>query len=191
MKITKTKFIFAFLIFFISTSFFINSLFNDRNSTQKSTIEQKESNGLKKILGVEITQQNKKGVKFLIVADTLLESKSELNKIILENSFTTINEAGKLTKIKAGYAIITNNYDNFKFSDKVVITKKSRKFKLITQTLNGTFQEGNYFTNDNVDIVSGNTIIKGKGLSVISNGEYIKIKGKAILEMLLLKTDDS
>ena len=191
MKTTKTKFIFAFLIFFIFISFFMNSLFNVSNSTQTSSKETKEPNDLKKVLGVEIRQQNKNGVKFLIVADTLLESKSELNKIILENSFTTINEEGNLTKIRAGHAIITNNYENFNFSDKVVITKKRRKFRLITQTLNGTFEEGNYFTNDKVDIVSGNTIIKGKGLSVISNGEYIKIKGKAILEMLLLKTDDS
>ena len=33
----------------------------------------------------------------------------------------------------------------------------------------------------------GNTIIKGKGLNVKKNGEYIKIKGKAILRMLLLQ----
>ena len=38
---------------------------------------------------------------------------------------------------------------------------------------------------DNVDIISGNISIKGKGLDVKKNGEYIKIKGKAILNMVL------
>ena len=34
---------------------------------------------------------------------------------------------------------------------------------------------------------SGNTIIEGRGLQIKKNGEYIKIKGKAKLRMLLLK----
>ena len=40
---------------------------------------------------------------------------------------------------------------------------------------------------DEVEIVSGNTIIEGKGLQIKKNGEYIKIKGKAKLRMLLLQ----
>ena len=68
-----------------------------------------------------------------------------------------------------------------------LITKKTRKFTLKTQTLTGTFKKGNYHTNDEVDIVSGNTTIKGKGLDIKKNGEYVRIKGKAILKMLLLQ----
>ena len=49
------------------------------------------------------------------------------------------------------------------------------------------FKDGNFYSNDEVDIVSGNTTIKGKGLDVKKNGEYIKIKGKAKLKMLLSK----
>ena len=54
-----------------------------------------------------------------------------------------------------------------------------------TESLSGTFEKGNYYTKDDVDIVSGNIRIKGKGLDVKKNGEYIKIKGKAILNMVL------
>ena len=45
-------------------------------------------------------------------------------KVILENSLTTIDQKGVLTKISAGEAIITNNYNNFIFTKKVKITKK-------------------------------------------------------------------
>ena len=54
-----------------------------------------------------------------------------------------------------------------------------------TESLSGTFEKGDYYTQDDVDIVSGNIRIKGKGLDVKKNGEYIKIKGKAFLNMLL------
>ena len=77
-----------------------------------------------KIIGVQIKQQNKKGDKFLIVADTLQEIESIEKKIILENSLTIIDQKGILTKISAGKAIITNDYSDFIFSDKVKITKK-------------------------------------------------------------------
>ena len=51
--------------------------------------------------------------------------------------------------------------------------------------LEGNFEIGNYYSDDDVDIVSRNIRIKGKGIDVKKNGEYIKIKGKAILNMLL------
>ena len=115
----------------------------------------------------------------------LKEIESNDNKVILENSLTTIDQEGVLTKISAGNAIITNNYDDFIFSNNVKIMKKKRKFTLKTTTLTGSFKKGNYHTNDDVSIISGNTIIKGRGLIIKKNGEYIKIKGKATLRMLL------
>ena len=187
MKIISGKSIFASLVFLIVISFIVNNfinkdnLFVDRDKFKRTTEKQD------KIIGVEIRQQNKQGDKFLIIADTLEEKESKEKKVILENSLTTIDQKGVITKIYAGKAIITNNYNDFIFLKKVKITKKSRNFTLKTKTLTGTFKKGNYHTNDEVDIVSGNTIIKGKGLNVKKNGEYIKIKGKAILRMLLLQ----
>ena len=187
MKIISRKSIFASLVFFLIMSFVVNHLLNNDNSFNNKDKYKKTSKNQDKIIGVKIRQQNKQGDKFLIVADTLEEIGSKEMKVILENSLTTIDQKGVLTKISAGEAIITNNYNNFIFTKKVKITKKSRKFTLKTKTLTGTFKKGNYHTNDNVDIVSGNTIIKGKGLQIKKNGEYIKIKGKAKLRMLLLQ----
>ena len=187
MNIISRKSIFASLVFFLIMSFVVNYFINDNNLFNNQDKYKKTSKNQDKIIGVEIRQQNKQGDKFLIVADTLEEIGSKEMKVILENSLTTIDQKGVLTKISAGEAIITNNYNDFIFTKKVKITKKSRKFTLKTKTLTGTFKKGNYHTNDKVDIVSGNTIIKGKGLQIKKNGEYIKIKGKAKLRMLLLQ----
>ena len=187
MKIISGKSIFASLVFLIVISFIVNNFINKDNTFVDRDKFKKTSEKQDKIIGVEIRQQNKQGDKFLIIADTLEEKESKEKKVILENSLTTIDQKGVITKIYAGKAIITNNYNDFIFLKKVKITKKSRKFTLKTKTLTGTFKKGNYHTNDEVDIVSGNTIIKGKGLNVKKNGEYIKIKGKAILRMLLLQ----
>ena len=187
MKIISGKSIFASLIFLIVISFIVNNFMNKDNLFVDRDKFKRTSEKQDKIIGVEIRQQNKQGDKFLIIADTLEEKESKEKKVILENSLTTIDQKGVITKIYAGKAIITNNYNDFIFLKKVKITKKSRKFTLKTKTLTGTFKKGNYHTNDEVDIISGNTIIKGKGLNVKKNGEYIKIKGKAILRMLLLQ----
>ena len=187
MKIISGKSIFASLVFLIIMSFVVNNFLNDDNFSRDKDKYKRSSKNQDKITGVEIRQQNKQGDKFLIIADTLEEIESKEKKVILENSLTTIDQKGVITTISAGKAIITNNYNDFIFSKKVKITKKSRKFILKTKTLTGTFKKGNYHTNDKVDIISGNTIIKGKGLNVKKNGEYIKIKGKAILRMLLLQ----
>ena len=189
MKIISGKTIFAFLIFFLLTSFVVNNFFSDNNFEKKDNQINKSSKKQKKVVGIEIRQQNRNGDQFFIVADTLEEIESIEKKVILENSLTTINQKGILTKISAGKAIITNGYNDFTFSEKVKITKKTRKFTLKTQTLSGTFQIGNYYTNDSIIIVSGNTIIRGKGLKIKRNGEYIRIKGKASLKMLLSKGD--
>ena len=187
MKIISGKSIFASLVFLIVISFIVNNFINKDNLFVDRDKFKRTSEKQDKIIGVEIRQQNKQGDKFLIIADTLEEKESKEKKVILENSLTTIDQKGVITKIYAGKAIITNNYNDFIFLKKVKITKKSRKFTLKTKTLTGTFKKGNYHTNDEVDIVSGNTIIKGKGLNVKKNGDYIKIKGKAILRMLLLQ----
>ena len=188
MNIISRKSIFASLVFFLIMSFVVNHfLSNDNSFNNYDKYKETSKNQKDKIIGVKIRQQNKQGDKFLIVADTLEEIESKEMKVILENSLTTINQKGVLTKISAGKAIITNNYNDFIFLKKVKITKKSRKFTLKTKTLTGTFKKGNYHTNDKVDIVSGNTIIVGKGLQIKKNGEYIKIKGKAKLRMLLLQ----
>ena len=185
MKIISGKSIFASLIVIIILSFITQIVVNDHKNSKNVLLNKNPSDDKEKILGVEIRQENKKGEKFLIVAETLLESKSEDKKVILENSLTTIDQKGIFTIISAGHAIISNNYDNFDFSDKVKITKKLRKFILKTESLSGTFEKGDYYTQDDVDIISGNIRIKGKGLDVKKNGEYIKIKGKAILNMVL------
>ena len=185
MKIISGKSIFASLIVIIILSFITQTMFYDQKKTENEQLNNIHNDNKEKILGVQIRQENKKGEKFLIIAESLVESNSEDKKVILENSLTTIDQKGIFTNISAGHAIISNNYDNFDFSDKVKITKKLRKFILKTESLSGTFEKGDYYTQDDVDIISGNIRIKGKGLDVKKNGEYIKIKGKAILNMVL------
>ena len=187
MKIISGKIVFASLVFLLIMSFVVNNFLNDHDFSRDKDKYKRSLENQDKIIGVEIRQQNKQGDKFLIVADTLKEIKRKEMRVILENSLTTIDQKGVLTKISAGKAIITNNYNDFIFSKKVKITKKSRKFTLKTKTLTGTLKKGNYHTKDKVDIISGNTIIEGKGLHIKKNGEYIKVKGKAKLRMLLLK----
>ena len=189
MKKISSKSIFASIIFLITMSFIINNFLNGNDLFEDNVKNKNNSKKQEKIVGVQIRQQNEEGVQFLIVADTLEEVGSKENMVILENSITTINQNGILTKISAGKAIIKNNYKDFSFLDEVKITKKSRKFTLNTKTLTGTFEKGNYHTNDDVIIVSRNTVVRGKGLKIKKNGEYIKVKGKANLKMLLSKNN--
>ena len=185
MKIISGKSIFASLIVIIILSFIVNTILNNNKNAKNILMSKIPSNNKEKILGVKIRQQSKQGEKFLIIAESLVESNSDDKEVILENSLTTIEQNGIFTDISAGHAIISNNYDNFDFSDKVKITKKIRKFVLKTESLTGSFEKGNYYTDDDVNIVSSNIIIKGTGLDVKKNGEYIKVKGKATLKMLL------
>ena len=191
LKLINKKFIFASLIITLVLIFIINIFVsevykNDNNAIIKTNKEDSE-----KISGVRIHQKNKRGEKILIVAETLQESKTEANKVILENSLTTIDKNGILTKIVAGHAIVSNNYENFDFSNKVRIIKKARNFVLETKTLVGTLKKGNFSTVDKVKIISGNTKINGNGLDLRKNGEYIKIKGKAVLTMLLSRKNET
>jgi len=190
LKLINKKFIFASLIITLVLIFIINIFISEVYKNNNNTIIKTKKEDLEKISGVRIHQKNKRGEKFLIVAETLQESKTESNKVILENSLTTIDKNGILTKIVAGHAIVSNNYENFDFSNKVRIIKKARNFVLETKTLVGTLKKGNFSTVDKVKIISGNTKINGNGLDLRKNGEYIKIKGKAVLTMLLSRKNE-
>ena len=190
-RVINKKFIFASLIITLVLIFMINIFISEVfKTTDKAIVKTKKENS-DKISGVRIHQKSKRGEKFLIVAETLKESNTEDSKVILENSLTTINKNGIITKIVAGHAIVSNNYENFNFSDKVKIIKKSRNFVLETKTLVGTLKKGNFSTVDKVKIISGNTKINGNGLDLKKNGEYIRIKGKAVLTMLLSKKNET
>ena len=190
-RLINKKFIFASLIMTLVLIFMINIFISEVfKTTDKAIVKAKKENS-EKISGVRIHQKSKRGEKFLIVAETLKESKTEANKVILENSLTTIDKNGILTKIVAGHAIVSNNYENFNFSEKVKVIKKSRNFVLETKTLVGTLKKGNFSTVDKVKIISGNTKINGNGLDLRKNGEYIRIKGKAVLTMLLSSKNET
>ena len=191
LKLINKKFIFASLIITLVLIFIINIFISEVYKNNNNAIIKTKKEDSEKISGVRIHQKNKKGEKFLIVAETLQESKTEANKVILENSLTTIDKNGILTKIVAGHAIVSNNYENFDFSNKVKIIKKARNFVLETKTLVGTLKKGNFSTVDKVKIISGNTKINGNGLDLRKNGEYIKIKGKAVLTMLLSRKNET
>ena len=191
LKSINKKFIFASLIITLVLIFIINIFISEVYKNNNNAIIKTKKEDLEKISGVRIHQKNKRGEKFLIVAETLQESKTEANKVILENSLTTIDNNGILTKIVAGHAIVSNNYENFDFSNKVKIIKKARNFVLETKTLVGTLKKGNFSTVDKVKIISGNTKINGNGLDLRKNGEYIKIKGKAVLTMLLSRKNET
>ena len=191
LKLINKKFIFASLIITLVLIFIINIFISEVYKNNYNTIIKTKKEDSEKISGVRIHQKNKRGEKFLIVAETLQESKTESNKVILENSLTTIDKNGILTKIVAGHAIVSNNYENFDFSNKVRIIKKTRNFVLETKTLVGTLKKGNFSTVDKVKIISGNTKINGNGLDLRKNGEYIKIKGKAVLTMLLSRKNET
>ena len=190
-SLINKKFIFASLVMTLVLIFIINIFVSEVFKTNDKAIVKTKKENSDKISGVRIHQKSKRGEKFLIVAETLKESKTEANKVILENSLTTIDNNGILTKIVAGYAIVSNNYENFNFSEKVKIIKKSRNFVLETKTLVGTLKKGNFSTVDKVKIISGNTKINGNGLDLKKNGEYIRIKGKAVLTMLLSKKNET
>ena len=190
-SLINKKFIFASLVMTLVLIFIINIFVSEVFKTTDSTIVKTKKEKSDKISGVRIHQKSKRGEKFLIVAETLKESNTKDNKVILENSLTTINKNGIITKIVAGHAIVSNNYENFNFSEKVKIIKKSRNFVLETKTLVGTLKKGNFSTVDKVKIISGNTKINGNGLDLRKNGEYIRIKGKAVLTMLLSRKNET
>ena len=187
----SSKSIFGFLTLALVFSFVVNHFqTKDLNVETKFLTIKKEQSRSKKIMGAKIYKQTKKGEQYLIVAETLKESKTKNGKVELENSVTTINKNGITTTIIAGYAIIANNFETFNLSKKVKTTKKTRNFVLTTNSLVGELEKGNFFTNDKVDIISRNIKINGEGLDFKRNGEYIKINGKAKLIMFLSKKNE-
>ncbi len=190
LKKISSKSIFASLILFILASFFVNFFIpKDVNFSNTPQNNNEILGKTKMILDAKIYKENKNGEKFIITAETLKESETEDKRTELKNSITTINKNGILTKIYAGFAIISNEYDDFSLSEKVKIIKKSRNFVLKTDNLKGNLNKGNFFTNEKVAITAGNINISGEGLDLKNNGEYIKVKGKAKLIMLLSKND--
>lgn len=188
----SNKSVFAFLVLALISSFIINSFISKDIDILNVPLKNLENNiKIKKVLRPIIHKENKKGEKYVIIADTLQESQTKDGEVKLENSLTTINKNGILTEIIAGYAIITNNYEDFNLTKKVTIIKKSRDFELKTNSLIGSIKKGNFFTNDKVFIVSGNITILGAGMDLKRNGEYIKIRGKAKLVMLLSKNNEN
>ena len=105
MKIISGKTVFASLVFLLIMSFVINTFLNEDDFVSDKNKYNRSSENQDKIIGVEIRQQNKQGDKFLIIADTLEEIESKEKKVILENSLTTIDQKGVLTKISAGNAM--------------------------------------------------------------------------------------
>ena len=126
MKIISGKTVFASLVFLLIMSFVVNNFLKDDDFLRDKDKYKRSSENKDKIIGVEIKQQNKQGDKFLIIADTLEEIESKERKIILENSLTTIDQKGVLTKISAGNAIITNDYNDFIFSNKLLCSFSKR-----------------------------------------------------------------
>ena len=91
MKIISGKSIFASLIMIIILSFITHIIVNDQKNSKNVLLNKIPSHDKEKIFGVKIRQENKKGEKLLIIAETLVESNSEDKKVILENSLTTID----------------------------------------------------------------------------------------------------
>ena len=131
-KKISSKSIFLFLILIILSSFVVNFfLQKEINFSKDNSNNDQNINKSKKVLGAKIYKENKNGEKFIIIAETLKESKTQDKRLELENSITTINKKGVVTKIHAGFAIITNEYNDFNLSKKVKIIKKSRQFLVV------------------------------------------------------------
>ena len=122
-RIISSKSIFAFLILTLILIFIGNSFLTKNSNTETKLVA--NENLSKKIMGARIYKENQKGEKYLIIAETLIESKTKGKKVELENSITTISKNGIIINISAGFAIISNNYENFDLSKKVKNNKKN------------------------------------------------------------------
>ena len=112
------------------------------------SIKKVEDDEHKKIKRARIYQQNKRGEKISIIAETLEESKNEKNKVILENSLTTINNDGVITKIFAGHAkdnglIVRAIGDIIAFCPPLIITDSqiNDMFDIVEESLKKTMDE--------------------------------------------------
>ena len=182
----SNKSVFAFLVLAIVSSFIINS-FISKDIDILIALKNLENNiKIIKFINQIIHKENKS----IVSSDYAVQFKNKSNlrklEVLYENG--TINKNG----IKEFIGLdITNNYEDFNLTKKVTIIKKSRDFELKTNSLIGSMKKGNFFTNDKVFIVSGNITILGAGMDLKRNGEYIKIRGKAKLVMLLSKNNEN
>lgn len=80
MKIISGKSLFASLIMIIILSFITQIIVNDQKNSKNVLLNKIPSDDEEKIFGVKIRQENKKGEKLLIIAETLVESNSEDKK---------------------------------------------------------------------------------------------------------------
>ena len=78
LKLINKKFIFASLIITLVLIFIINIFISEVYKNNNNAIIKTKKEDSEKISGVRIHQKNKKGEKFLIVAETLQESKTEV-----------------------------------------------------------------------------------------------------------------
>ena len=140
----------------------------------------------KKTVGINIERKNLNGENIKISAEELNED-VESKFIKLKNSITTIKRNGIDTKIEAGIALIKNNYDEYKLTNKVKVVNLNRNFVLKTENLNGKFKDGSMYTVNDIDLKIRNAKIVGKGLKLLNHGDYIKILGKA---KLILKNNE-
>ena len=178
------KHFFTILILFILILFVFNVFFP--KNIEMDELQKTPESKRKKTVGINIERKNLKGENIKIIAEELNEN-IEGKFIKLKNSITTIRRNGIDTKIEAGIAIIKNDYDEYKLSDKVKVVNIDRNFVLRTENLNGKFKNGSMYTLNDIDLKIRNAIIIGKGLKLLNHGGYIKILGKA---KLILKKNE-
>ena len=178
------KHFFTILILFILILFVLNVFFP--KNIEVDEIQKTPESKRKKTVGINIERKNLNGENIKISAEELNEN-TENKYIKLKNSITTIKRNGIDTKIEAGSALIKNNYDEFKLTNKVKVVNLHRNFVLKTEKLNGQFKNGSMYTLNDIDLRIKNAKIEGKGLKLLNHGEYIKIFGKA---KLILKNNE-
>ena len=171
-----TKHLFLILILLIINLFIINIFFSEKKNLENNEEKLVQS----KTLGINIEKKNIFGDNIKIKAAELNENKEK--KIIkLRDSITILNKKGSKTKIIAGEAIISNDYNNFHLYKNVNIINKDKNFTLDTIDINGKFSQGIMSSKKEVKIKIHQANITGNGFTMKNHGKYIKIFGKAKL----------
>ena len=167
---------FVLLIGIIILLFLSNILISNQviNSNNNNVFDEK----LGKATGIKIQRKNSRGETMLVEAEQLNEDKKN-NIFNLINSTTNIEKNGETTIITSGKATISNNFKKFNFTKKVRIINKSKNFMLKTSSINGEFNKGSMFSENDVYLIIKDKHIIGKGIKMLDHGEYIKITGKA------------
>lgn len=175
----RAKAVFIILIVLISSILVLNYI-NINKQVNSKNFEPIDPSKQGKTVGVNIKQNRTNGEKIKIVAD-LMEENKEKKVIKLINPITDIVKKSHITKITSDYGYIVNNYKKFKLDKNVEIYNFEKKFLLKTETITGTFDNGDMHTNSPVNIQIENSKIQGSSLTLKNFGEYIKVFGKARL----------